>query len=129
MLIYNECVSDFLIKLEITCWLRENERIKWEIKWSTVQSPSEVLEKESKNYKYAQSEREAGHLPRNKHEATLCCSQIWALAAILENLAKLWKNFLLALWTLVAILEKLDDTRENLLIQQRRRGEQLDLSC
>ena len=104
--------------------VQENERIKWEIAWLL-----EFLEKESKNYKYAQSEREAGHLPRNKHEATLCCSQIWALAAILENLAKLWKNFLLALWTLVAILEKLDDTRENLLIQQRRRGEQLDLSC
>ena len=74
--------------------VQENERIKWEIAWLL-----EILEKESKNYKYAQSEREAGHLPRNKHEATLCCSQIWALAAILENLAKLWKNFLLALWT------------------------------
>ena len=83
--------------------VQENERIKWEIAWLL-----KILEKESKNYKYAQSEREAGHLPRNKHEATLCCSQIWALAAILE---------------------KLDDTRENLLIQQRRRGEQLDLSC
>ena len=90
-------VFDFLIELEIAClwvWLRENERIKWEIAWL-----SEILEKESKNYKYAQSEREAGHLPRNKHEATLCCSQIWALAAILEKLANFWKNLLLALWT------------------------------
>ena len=41
-----------------------------------VQSPSKFPERESKNYKYAQSERELGHLPRNKHEATLCCSQI-----------------------------------------------------
>ena len=73
--------SDLLFKVQ------ENERIKWEIAWL-----SEILEKESKNYKYVQSEREAGHLPRNKHEATLCCSQIWALAAILEKLANIWKN-------------------------------------
>ena len=41
-----------------------------------VQSPSKFPERESKNYKYAQSERELGYLPRNKHKVTLCCSQI-----------------------------------------------------
>ena len=58
--------------------VQENERIKWEIAWLL-----EILEKESKNYKYAQSEREAGHLPRNKHEATSLLFGNLSVAAIL----------------------------------------------
>ena len=43
------------------------------------------LEKESKNYKYAQSEREAGIPPRNKHEATFCYTKEITAAAIFDR--------------------------------------------
>lgn len=81
------CVYDHSIELEMTCFkrvTRKNERI--EVKFNIpkldyhmiyiFQIPWKIPAIVEKKYKYAEAEREIGHSPPYKHEATFCYSQI-----------------------------------------------------
>ena len=85
-MLYDLC-ADYSIELEMTCFkrvTRKNERIEVKLKIPKfdyrmiykVQSPSKTPKIAEKKYKYAEAEREIGHSPPHKHEATFCYSEI-----------------------------------------------------